>query len=365
MNKIKSYQQYNEKFIGALVKGALGKISNLFMGPFKDLAKDFKDMFKEEDPNSLKNVILTNLDQAIDSSQKEIPNLKDDASVLSLIDNFTDTLIQLSNNIGNDISSALGKEKSPAITQLAKALILGNKEADWVGIVGLIDPNKGLTKKDIKYKFSKNQYQAEIAKGKDLKAKQQIASKFLDGFQSDVKSEIEKDFTKEEFDNLYKKLNAGNTTGDMTYDKLKSFYDKKQEVIYLLKNKTKDDWDKLSDEDKKKPLELPASNIVGVKRISQLNDQDKPDSVTFSDKNGAPTIKKSYREVIGPAEVEENRSEDAKKAAEELGKIKNDPDKMKKVASFAQFLQNDANKDKIGEIEKIINTGATKPSTGQ
>ena len=30
---------------------------------------------------------------------------------------------------------------------------------------------------------------------------------------------------------------------------------------------------------------------------------------------------------------------------------------MKKVASFADFLQDDANKDKVAEIEKIISGG--------
>lgn len=366
MERIKNYQQFksseklNEEFIGALIKGALGKLAGLFMAPFKDMAKDFKDLFKEEDPNSLKNVILTNFNQAIDSAQKEIPNLKDDASVIGIIDNFADTLVQLANNIGKDIETALGKGKSQAVTQVSKSLILGNKEVDWVGIVGLIDPAKGATKKDIKYKWSKNNFQAEIAKGKGLKAKQQIASKFLDGFQKDIQAQIDKDFTKEELEELYKKYKseAGQADEGMTYDKLKELYDKKTPVIYLLKDKTKEDFDKLSDDQKKKLNEAPASDIVGVKVMVQLNDQNKPDSVVFNDKDEKPTIKKSYAEILGPAEgLEEQKSEEAKKAAEELGKIKTDPDKMKKVANFAQFLQNDANKDKVAEIEKIITGG--------
>jgi len=366
MERIKSYKQFrsedqvNEEFIGALIKGALGKLGSLFAAPFKDMAKDFKDMFKEEDPNSVKAVIFTNLDQAIDAAQKEIPNLKDDASIVGIIDSFTDTLVQLGNNIGKDIETALGKGKSQPVIEVSKAIILGNKAIDIVGIVGMIDPQKGITKEDIKFKYSKANYQTELAKGKDLKAKQQSAIKFFDGLQKEIKSQVEKDFTKEELDEFYKKIKAesGQATDEMTYDKLKELFDKKTPVMYLLKDKTKEDWNKLTDDQKKKPNEAPGNGVVGVKPIVNLNDQNKPDSVVFNDKDGKPTIKKSYTEILGPAEgVEEQRSEEAKQAAEALGKIKQDPDKMKKVANFAQFLQNDANKDKIAEIEKILGGG--------
>jgi hypothetical protein len=44
-----------------------------------------------------------------------------------------------------------------------------------------------------------------------------------------------------------------------------------------------------------------------------------------------------------------------------LGKIKQDEEKMGKVATFAEFIQDDANKDKLAEIEKII-TGGQEPA---
>jgi hypothetical protein len=66
-------------------------------------------------------------------------------------------------------------------------------------------------------------------------------------------------------------------------------------------------------------------------------------------------IKKTKEEIIGKSEVtEEQKGENAKKAADQLGKIKGDEDKMGQVAKFAEFIQNDANKDKIAEIEKIL-----------
>jgi hypothetical protein len=341
MRKIKNYQDFknqkgsvNEEFIGALVKGALSKLANAFMAPFKDMVKDFKELFKEDDPNSIKSVIFSNLDKAIDAAQKEIPNLKDDNSLNGVIDNFVDTLVQLGNNIGKDITTAFGKEKSPAVIELSKAVILGSKELDWVGIVGAIDPAKGSTKQDIKFKFSKSAYQTDLTKGKDLKAKQQIAIKFFDNMQKQLRAELDKELSKEDIEIYYKKLKEKSgqaKEGEMDYNKIKEFYDKKIPVLYLLKGKTKEDFDKLTDDQKKKPNEKPASDIVGIKKIVALNDQNKPDSVTFNDKEGNPTIKKSYAEILGPFEGnEEQSSEEAKQAAEELGKIKSDPDKMKK-----------------------------------
>jgi hypothetical protein len=365
MERIKSYKQFrsedqvNEEFIGALIKGALGKLGSLFAAPFKDMAKDFKDMFKEDDPNSIKSIIMNNLNQAIDGSQKEIPNLKDDASVLGVMDSFVSSLVQLANGIGKDIESALGKGKSNAVIGISKAILLGNKGIDFVGIVGLLDPEKGLLKKNVNFKYSKSNYVAEVNKGKDIKAKQQIASKFLDNLQKEVQKSLDVNFTKEELDELYDQIGKESGQGDgMTYDKLKELFDNKTPVMYLLKGKTKEEFEKLTDDQKKKPNEAPVNTIVGVKPIVNLNDQNKPDSVVFNDKDGEPTIKKSYTEILGPAEgSEEQRSEEAKQAAEALGKIKQDPDKMKKVANFAQFLQNDANKDKIAEIEKILGGG--------
>lgn len=148
-------------------------------------------------------------------------------------------------------------------------------------------------------------------------------------------------------------LSGGVDSNSMTYDKLKEFFDKKIKVIYLLKDKKKIEWDELSDDQKKNPEDAPTNTIVGVKLINSLNDLNKEDSIVFLDKDNNPTIKKSYNDIIGP--FVEDRSEEAKKAAESLGKIKNDSDKMNKVAKFADFLQNDMNKEKIKEIEKILN----------
>lgn len=345
IEKFNNYQFVNEEFIGGLVKGALGKLSGMFSAPFKDLSDDLKKLFKEDDPNSLKSILMTNINQAIDGAQKEINNIQDDVSILGIMDNMNNTLIQLSQNIGKDIDKAFTKDKTISIKNLASALLVGNKEADWVGLVGLIDPDKGILKKDINYKYSKKNYVNEVNKGKDLKAKKMIATKFLDDMQKSLQAEIDKDFTEEEIKKIFdesKDKNAQNES-ELDYTKLKELFDKKVPVIYLLKDKKRVEYNP-----KKKPEEQ--TNIVAVKSINSIDDKNKPDSVVFLDKYNKPTIKKSYSDIIGPV----NTGENATKAKEVLGKIKDDEEKMGKVVKFAEFLQDDKNKDKISEIEKMI-----------
>lgn len=72
-------------------------------------------------------------------------------------------------------------------------------------------------------------------------------------------------------------------------------------VIYLLKDKTKEDWNKLTDDEKKKPTEGKAKDIVGVRTIDKIDG----DNFTILDKDGKPTIKKTGDEIIGKSETTE------------------------------------------------------------
>jgi len=353
IKKFNEYEPINEEFLAGLIKGALGKVFNLFAAPFKDMANDIKKLFKEDDLGTIKDIIMTNFNQAIDSMQKEIPKITDDGAVTDIMPKMVDQLVQLANNIEKDVAQGLGKDKTSAFTNAAKAVILGNKEAKWPGIVGALDPTNTVALKEngnikINYKFNRAAYDKAVAdagaKG-GLKAKKDAATKFLDALQKDVSGYIEKELTDDELKDIYNKAGGKKAgEGEMTYDKLKELFDKKTPVIYLLKDKKKEEYD-----DKKKPEEQ--TNIIGVKPIDTLNDQNKPDSVVFLDKDGKPTIKKSYAEIIGPGEAD---GDNAKKAAEVLGKIKQDEEKMGKVVKFAEFMQDDKNKDKVTEIEKMM-----------
>ena len=135
----------------------------------------------------------------------------------------------------------------------------------------------------------------------------------------------------------------------MTYDRLKEFFDSGTKVIYLLKDKSIDEYDS------KKPIEQQ-TDIVGVKEISDVEKGKDQELVYFKfDKGGE--FSKKYDEIIGPSKKEGEVGANAQKAKEVLGKIANDEDKMGKVVSFAEFMTK-ANKDQIDQIDKIIGAGA-------
>jgi hypothetical protein len=360
-SRFKESELIKEEFIIKAIKGALSKLANFFAAPFKDLAKDFKDMFKEDEPNSLVNVIMTNFNQAIDASQKEINNIQDETAIIGIMDNFCTNLIDLANNIGKDIETALGKGKSKAVVELSKAIILGNKQIDFVGIVGLLDPMKGLTKKDVKYKFSKQFYITELNKGKDLKSKKAIAMKFLDNFQVDLKKRIAVDVTPEEMEELYKTLKEQTGVkeegkiildwGDVEIE-LKAVEGEKG-LYKVLKSGSKV---LVVEEGKDLTAKISGTAKKGQRvKLTELSKGGTPLNI-----KGKPEYETGAlgRIVVNDKEVEEHvfsegdTGEGVKKAQEALGKIKNDSDKLGKVAKFAEFIQDEKNKDKVEEIIK-------------
>jgi hypothetical protein len=125
-------------------------------------------------------------------------------------------------------------------------------------------------------------------------------------------------------------------------------YNDGDEVVYLKQDKTIDQWNSLSDEDKKNPSEGKASEIVAVGKI-QKKDGDKF-TIEYGDEG--KTTDKTSSEIVSKNQIDKN--EEAKKAAESLGKIKDDSEKMKTVAELADMLQDDSKKDKVEEIKKII-----------
>jgi hypothetical protein len=120
-------------------------------------------------------------------------------------------------------------------------------------------------------------------------------------------------------------------------------------VVYKRDKFSEDEWKKVSDDDKKKTDEGPMQDLqdkemIGVKKVKEVSGDD----VSFEDAD----FKKTKEDILMKVEVDQ--SEEAKKAAESLGKIKDDADKMKTVADLADMLQDDAKKDQVEEIKNII-----------
>ena len=120
-------------------------------------------------------------------------------------------------------------------------------------------------------------------------------------------------------------------------------------VVYKRDKFNEEEWKKATDEDKKKTDEgvmkdLQDKEMIGIKKVSKIEG----DKISFEDAD----FTKEKADILMKVEVNEN--EDAKKAAESLGKIKDDPDKMKVVSGLADMLGDDAKKDQVEQIKKII-----------
>lgn len=219
----KGLEPVNEEFVLGLLKGALSKVMAAFGNTFKDMANDFKNAFKSDDPNSIKGIIMTNFNQAVDGAQKGLNDkIVDEGGVTDMMNKMIDSLVGLATGIDKDIDTAVGKDKSAGAKAVAKAIILGSKEAAWSGIVGLLDPTKGKSGLKTTYKYSKMNYDLSLAKISDLKAKKAAASKFLDNMQKDIQSQLDKEFSEEEIEKLYKdsmdKAKQGGGEGTIVLD---------------------------------------------------------------------------------------------------------------------------------------------------
>jgi len=392
---VKSFESYrlernlglepvNEEFLGKIIKGALSKLFQAFAAPFKDLVNDIKNAFKEDDPNSIKNVLLTNLNQAIDAAQKMIrtPDIKQVSDVTAIIDNFKTTLTDLANNIGKDFTTAIkDKGQSAGALAIAKAVLLGDKNAGWTGVVGVLDnPN---------YKYSVNKYREAITdatKGKgnqELKIAQDTAFKFFDNFQKDIVVQLNKELTEEELKKIYdtaKQAGGGGAAegkivldwGDvdvsispLDVEECKKLYNSDKGGFKVVSSKSKlllaNDIVKISGEAKKgSPVTMTDVYRNNVK--TKVNNQDEYKTGNLT------AIKVDGKDVENYAFSGTEGEENADKKGEITNKLKeiaNKPEDIKRVDNFLDFVKK-GDEEKMKEVEKIISgeaqAGAPAPA---
>ena len=239
-------------------------------------------------------------------------------------------------------------EFSNAITQEEVDQFAGagetKEDTDVLGSYG-VKEEKELVGKDIYYMMDKYDTKAPnkefVGKGK--------VSEYDETKGFSIETEKGSKFDKP-VDKLLSKVEAEKLLGikegedkGMDYEKLNTIYGEKKEVIYLLPGVEKDKYDA-----EKKPEEQ--EEVVGVGQMVALDDKNNDKSVKF-EKEGK-TIERSYGDIVGVV-GDFDKSEEAKQAAEELAKIKDDPEKMKKVSSYAQFLQK-GKEDDVNTIRDMI-----------
>jgi hypothetical protein len=123
-------------------------------------------------------------------------------------------------------------------------------------------------------------------------------------------------------------------------------------VIHLKQDKKKEEWDALSDEEKKTPTEEPAKDIVGIHKIEKIEG----DKYTFKDNEGVDFTKEK-EEILGKSEGGE-KAEGQEDLVKKLGDMKTKkPEDIKKVSSYVDFMSDEKNAAEVAEIEKIIGKG--------
>ena len=342
MKYIKSYQSYkdqkiNEEFVGKLIKGSLGKLFQAFSAPFKDLVNDIKKSFKEDDPNSIKGIVMTNLNQAIDSAQKMIrdKSITNKSDVSNIMNTLITTLTDLANNIGKDFSSAIpDKLKASAASEIAKAILIGSEEAGWKGIIGYLN--------DKNYKYSKPKYEQSVnavQNPDELKKAQNVAFTFLDNFQKDISNQLNTGMSEEEMKKIYNEsVERGGGAAKFDFDKLEEFRNKKIKVKYKMKGY-----------DNNKAPQLQA-NKIGEKLIEEI-DKSK-ESLIFIGKNNE-RIEKNFSDILGPVEGQEkkpnNLNQDVTNNLKELSK---DPKNIEVIKKVTDAIKSDPNI--ISKIDEIL-----------
>ena len=129
-------------------------------------------------------------------------------------------------------------------------------------------------------------------------------------------------------------------------------------VVYKREKFDQAKWDALTDDDKKKPNEGKMKELqvdgIGIKKISKIEG----DKISFE---GAEFTKTMGDILMKTEEVKAEGQEDLVKKLGDM-KTKN-PDDIKKVGTFVDFISDEANKDKVAEIDKIIG-GGEEAATG-
>lgn len=121
-------------------------------------------------------------------------------------------------------------------------------------------------------------------------------------------------------------------------------------VIYKRGKFNDAEWEKITDEDKKKPGEgkmkdLQDKEMIGIKKVKEIKGED----VSFEDAD----FTKKTSDLLGKVEAKAEGQDDLVNTLKDV-KTKN-PEAIKKVGDIAKLYQEpDKNKDKIAEIEKLL-----------
>ena len=338
-----SYNEFNnnrinEGWIGDALKSASGVFKNFLTNigaPFKNLVNDFKKGMKI---GELKTKISATMDTSLKTATDAINKAKDEQEI-------------------NNIKDSFNKEIDSKITEFGKELsiIKESKIYEGAGQDALIGGSIIFGMFKDAYQKRKAEFDKAFAAAKDLNAKKTTAINALKSTINDFKNKIKDDTAITELIKKYKTdhkiTDAGNANGitlnwgDVEIELSKS---ETQGFMKVIKSNSK---------------KLLANDLIKYNGPIK-----KGQKVTFTDvtRNGKVVLSKydtgNFEKIImNGKEIEgteihsdsQQENDQAEELHQELGKIKNDKDKMKKINDFVKNIDD---KNKMDQISKILST---------
>jgi hypothetical protein len=216
---------------------------------------------------------------------------------------------------------------------------------------GKVDPKK--INVDLKDLTHMPEFKKILTAAVDGKKKKEVTINWVEKNLIPQLIKFEKSITVEEVNkNLEAKKITFTGTGE---DETAVEYKVGDTVVYKRENfdtnGSKAKWEALTDDEKKKPNEGKMKELqtdgIGIKKISKIEG----DKISFE---GAD-FTKTMDDLLMKSEVEAEGQEDLVK---KLGDLKTKkPEDIKKVGTYVDFISDEANKDKVAEIDKIIGGG--------
>jgi hypothetical protein len=309
MKYVKTYESFksrnkesvNEEFIGDIFKAAKGALKNFLgglMAPFKSLKDDFKKGMKFE---QVKTKFVGAIDSILKVSTDNINKAKDEGEINQMVDAFRKQIDEKMAEFDKEIKTV--KESKIYEGAVQDALIGGRV------LFGMFKDEMTRLKEDYDKKFT-------AAKDLNTKKQARIAEikAIVDGFKKKINDEklVKAATDKYKTEN---KIESGGPTGDES-TLLKSYgVEKKEDLIGKeVRYKTK------AYDANKKPEEQPDN--IGKLKVLKVT----PEGLFFDGEK--EDFEKKMADIL-PGEVKTENPEETVKT--ELGKIKTNAEKMKKV----------------------------------
>ena len=356
MKRINNYQKFrdeqiNEEILGSLLSAAKGVFKNFLSGltaPFKSLADDFKKGLKRDD---LKKKVTDMLDSLLKTSTDNINKAEDESVLNQIVDQFHKEFDEKCIEIDKEIQ-AVKESKLIRESALKDSMITGRV------MLGMVKQKAAELKME---------YDKKVAAAKDLAGKKaaRIAEikSIVDDFKKKVTDDkyLDEQIVKYKTDNKISNDEIGNIVldwGDVEIEIKKLSGDsatKHPGYLQVVKSGSK-------------KLVVEEGQEVLVKITDEIK---KGEKVKLTDilRNGQNDPMKEYEtgaiekivnekgQEVDSYKFEVVEVEGQQDLVKKLGELKaKKPDDIMKVDRYVDFISNDANKSKIEEIDKIINS---------